>query len=98
MLKLSDFDYTLPKELIAQYPSKTRGEDRLLILDKKKNSFKYILYILIAHPFPPWLELLISLSKKGANILRLDILLKINELNGEIIGRGFCLVFNNWTY
>ncbi len=39
-MKLSDFNYTLPKELIAQYPSKTRGNDRLLVLDRGENSFE----------------------------------------------------------
>ena len=33
-MKLSDFDYSLPKELIAQYPSQNRGDDRLLVLKK----------------------------------------------------------------
>ena len=33
-MKRSDFDYNLPEELIAQYPSKRRGESRLLLLDK----------------------------------------------------------------
>ena len=40
MLKLSDFDYSLPADLVAQYPSKKRGEERLLVLDRKKNSFE----------------------------------------------------------
>lgn len=39
-MKLSEFDYSLPKELIAQYPSETRGDDRLLVLDRKKDSFE----------------------------------------------------------
>ncbi len=39
-MKLSDFDYILPRELIAQYPSETRGGDRLLVLDRRKNSFE----------------------------------------------------------
>lgn len=33
MLKLSEFDYPLPKELIAQYPLKDREQARLLILN-----------------------------------------------------------------
>ncbi len=33
-LKLSDFDYHLPKELIAQYPAAQREDSRLLVLDK----------------------------------------------------------------
>lgn len=39
-MNLSDFNYTLPKELIAQYPSEKRGEDRLLVLNRAKNSFE----------------------------------------------------------
>lgn len=40
MLKLSDFDYDLPKKLIAQYPSKTRGDERLLVINRNKKSFE----------------------------------------------------------
>ena len=31
-MKLSDFDYDLPPELIAQYPATSRSESRLLAL------------------------------------------------------------------
>jgi S-adenosylmethionine:tRNA ribosyltransferase-isomerase len=41
MLRLSDFDYSLPKELIAQYPLKERDSCRLLILDRKKQEIKH---------------------------------------------------------
>jgi len=34
-MKLSEFDYTLPKELIAQYPLKERQKARLMILDRE---------------------------------------------------------------
>lgn len=33
-MKLTDFDYNLPKELIAQYPSPSRDGSKLLILDR----------------------------------------------------------------
>lgn len=39
-MKLSDFNYNLPKELIAQYPSETRGDDRLLVVKRDENSFE----------------------------------------------------------
>ena len=32
MMKLSDFDFDLPKSLIAQYPSKSRTDSKLLVL------------------------------------------------------------------
>ena len=35
MLLLSDFDYDLPKELIAQTPLSKRDESKLLVLDKE---------------------------------------------------------------
>jgi S-adenosylmethionine:tRNA ribosyltransferase-isomerase len=34
-IRLSDYDYDLPKELIAQHPAKNRDESRLLVLDRK---------------------------------------------------------------
>ncbi len=38
---LSDFDYQLPKELIAQYPLSERDQARLLILDRGKQSIEH---------------------------------------------------------
>jgi S-adenosylmethionine:tRNA ribosyltransferase-isomerase len=35
MLKLTEFDYPLPKELIAQFPLEKREEARLLVLERK---------------------------------------------------------------
>lgn len=36
-MKLSDFDYNLPAELIAQDPLKDRDSSKLLVIDKKNN-------------------------------------------------------------
>lgn len=41
MYTLDTFDYPLPRDLIAQYPSKKRGESRLLILNRKKMSITH---------------------------------------------------------
>jgi S-adenosylmethionine:tRNA ribosyltransferase-isomerase len=35
-MKLSDFDYHLPKKLIAQYPSEHRTDSRLLVIERAK--------------------------------------------------------------
>jgi len=43
-MRLSDFDYSLPKELIAQYPLKRRDLARLLVLDRKKKSIKHCIF------------------------------------------------------
>ncbi|MBN2790527.1 MAG: tRNA preQ1(34) S-adenosylmethionine ribosyltransferase-isomerase QueA [Candidatus Delongbacteria bacterium] len=37
MLELSDYDYDLPKELIAQEPAEKRDSSRLLIVDRESN-------------------------------------------------------------
>jgi S-adenosylmethionine:tRNA ribosyltransferase-isomerase len=41
MLRLSDFDYSLPKELIAQYPLKERDACRLLVLERKSKKIEH---------------------------------------------------------
>lgn len=39
-MKLSEFDYHLPEELIAQTPLKQRDTSRLMVLDKKKETIE----------------------------------------------------------
>ncbi len=43
-MKLSDFDYNLPKNLIAQYPSKERDESRLLVLHKDTGRIEHRIF------------------------------------------------------
>ena len=40
-MKVSDFNYNLPQELIAQVPIKNRDESRLMILDKKTKTIEH---------------------------------------------------------
>jgi len=39
-MRLSEFDYVLPRELIAQYPRRERGDERLLVVDRRARSFR----------------------------------------------------------
>ena len=40
-MKLSDFDYELPKELIAQTPMEKRDEARLLVLHRSDKTIEH---------------------------------------------------------
>ena len=40
-MNLSDFDYDLPEDLIAQTPIKERDQSRLMVLDKKTGAIKH---------------------------------------------------------
>lgn len=40
-MKLSQFKYNLPEELISLYPSKNRDESRLMVIDRKSGSIKH---------------------------------------------------------
>ena len=40
-MKLFEFDYTLPKELIAQHPLRRRDASRLLILDRRSGEIEH---------------------------------------------------------
>jgi S-adenosylmethionine:tRNA ribosyltransferase-isomerase len=51
--RLSDFDFDLPKELVAQYPSDKRGEDRLMVVDRKEKSITHRQFSDILEYFKP---------------------------------------------
>lgn len=44
MMNLASFDYNLPKELIAQYPSGKRDSSRLLVLHRKKGLIEHRIF------------------------------------------------------
>ncbi len=48
-MKLEDFDYNLPKELIAQKPMNPRDHSRLLVLDKKTKKINHEYFYNIRH-------------------------------------------------
>ena len=43
-MKLEEFDYELPEELIAQHPSKKRDEARLMVLNRKDRSIEHKIF------------------------------------------------------
>jgi S-adenosylmethionine:tRNA ribosyltransferase-isomerase len=43
-MKLSNFKFNLPKELIAEYPAKNRDESRLMVLDRKKQTIEHKMF------------------------------------------------------
>ena len=43
-MNISDFDYDLPQELIAQHPSDKRDEARLLVLNKEKHTIEHKIF------------------------------------------------------
>ena len=40
-MKLSQFRYNLPQELIALYPAENRDESRLLVVNRKTGTFEH---------------------------------------------------------
>lgn len=44
MLKLSDFDYALPKELIAQYPLEKRDLAKLMVLNRRDGTIEHRIF------------------------------------------------------
>jgi S-adenosylmethionine:tRNA ribosyltransferase-isomerase len=51
MLKLAEFDYPLPKELIAQYPLEKREAARLLIVNRKTGAINHGVFKDVADSF-----------------------------------------------
>lgn len=43
-MKLSHFDFNLPKELLAEYPTLNRDESRLMVLDRKTKTIEHKMF------------------------------------------------------
>jgi len=43
-MKLSDLNFSVPEELIAQYPLKNRDECKLLVYEKRKNKIHHCIF------------------------------------------------------
>ncbi|MGM0531675.1 MAG: S-adenosylmethionine:tRNA ribosyltransferase-isomerase, partial [Bacteroidota bacterium] len=43
-MKLSQFRYKLPEELIALYPAKNRDESRLMVLHRKSGKIEHRIF------------------------------------------------------
>ncbi len=50
---LSDFYYDLPENLISKYPVETRGESRLMVLDRKKKTIEHRKFVDVVKYFEP---------------------------------------------
>lgn len=62
-MKTDDFDYYLPKELIAQTPLEKRDESRLLVLDKENGSIEHKKFYSIIDYLNPGDSLVINDTK-----------------------------------
>jgi len=62
-MRLSDFDYHLPKDLIAQHPLKERDEARLLILDRQTKKIYHDKFSNLLNYLPKKSALIINDSK-----------------------------------
>ena len=52
-MKISEFNYELPEELIAQVPLKKRDESRLMVLDREKHTIEHKVFKDIIDYFEP---------------------------------------------
>ena len=43
-MRVSDFDFELPEELVAQHPPRQRGESRLLVLDRHTGAIQHTMF------------------------------------------------------
>src|SRR5690554_306203 len=43
-MKLSNFNFDLPKDLLAEYPTENRDESRLMVLDRKNQTIEHKMF------------------------------------------------------
>lgn len=81
-MKVKDFDYYLPKELIAQHPLEKRDESRLMIVDKKNGDIEHKIFK----------DIIDYLDEKDCLVLN-DTRVFPARLIGEKIGTGAKMEF-----
>ncbi|MBF0478569.1 MAG: tRNA preQ1(34) S-adenosylmethionine ribosyltransferase-isomerase QueA [Candidatus Omnitrophica bacterium] len=62
-MRLSDFDYDLPEELIAQHPLHRRDQARLMVVDRKAGTIRHDYFSHIEKYLPPKSVLVLNDSK-----------------------------------
>lgn len=62
-MKLSDFDYDLPSELIAQYPCPERDQARLLVVDRTSGTISHDIFCNIGRYLPDKSLLVVNNSR-----------------------------------
>lgn len=109
-MKLSDFDYKLPDELIAAYPAEPRDSSRLMVVDRKSGQISDRHFFDIVDYLNAGDLLVVNNSKVypariiGKNVLtdgKVEILLnhEVGKGSWEVIGRnlkaGAKIIFDN---
>ncbi len=95
LLDLDSYDYSLPPELIAQYPLKDRSASRLLHLDRASGAIRHLHFCNIVELLAPGEVLVLNTSKviparlfgNKENGTRIEVLLleKISDLSWKCI-------------
>jgi len=79
-MNLTDFDYKVPKELIAQFPLKKRDDCRLLVIDRKSNKIYHDKFCRILNYLPEESCLVINDSK----VIPARLMGKREETGGKV--------------
>ena len=91
-MKLSNFDFELPPELLAEYPSENRDEARLMVVNRKDGSIEHKLFKDLIDYFDPEDVLVLNNTKvfparlygtKEKTNAKIEVFL-LRELNPEI--------------
>jgi len=62
-MKLSDFDYELPEDLIAQEPLLSRDQARLMVIDRQAQTIRHDIFVNLGRYLPPESVLVVNNSR-----------------------------------
>ena len=90
-MKLSHFNFNLPKELLAEFPAENRDESRLMVIDRKKQTIEHKMFKDVINYFDDGDVLILNNTKvfparlygnKEKTGARIEVFL-LRELNAE---------------
>lgn len=96
-MQLSEFDYKLPPELIAQFPPKRRGTTRLLVVHRNSSKFEHAKYSDICQYIRPGDVVVLNKTKVlrariYPTVLRTGKKVEVLFLKREIRHDWYCLI------
>ena len=103
-MKVSDFNYELPEELIAQTPIEKRDESRLMVLERKKQTIEHKVFKDIIDYLEPGDCLVRNNTKvlparlygKKETGAKVEFLL-LNQIEGDI-WESICLLYTSCPF
>ena len=84
-MKLSNFDFNLPPELLAEYPTENRDEARLMVIHRDSGKIEHRLFKDLVDYFGEGDVMIVSIWNRKGTIFEGYHTFAVQKVNGELM-------------